>query len=106
MTAAPSSIPRLSAAMVVAAASHQGRYDYRVLFLQRSSRTSTFSSFHVFPGGVIDAEDTSSSWLPLLKDSGDKISQETGLKLVWRKRGCIVGGQDRLSGCKIVLFDS
>lgn len=86
VTAASSSVARLSAAMVVAGAvrgmlSSQQPYDYKILLLQRSARLAAFASFHVFPGGTVDEEDGSSSWLPALRGYCTNMSTDTSLRL-------------------------
>ncbi|KAH0619592.1 hypothetical protein JD844_000324 [Phrynosoma platyrhinos] len=43
-------------------------FDYRLLLLRRSPRSAFLPSAHVFPGGVADAADFSSEWLPLLPE--------------------------------------
>lgn len=42
------------------------QFNYEVLMLKRSSRSSAFASAHVFPGGVLDRADYSNDWLALL----------------------------------------
>ncbi|XP_062996988.1 acyl-coenzyme A diphosphatase NUDT19 [Elgaria multicarinata webbii] len=45
-----------------------GAFDYELLLLRRSPRSSFLPSAHVFPGGVVDAADFSPDWLRLLPD--------------------------------------
>lgn len=60
---------KLSATLILAGASRSqaAYYDYKILFLQRSAKTSTFASVHVFPGGVVDSEDGADSWRDVLR---------------------------------------
>ncbi|KAI8484644.1 Nucleoside diphosphate-linked moiety X motif 19, mitochondrial [Branchiostoma belcheri] len=47
-----------------------GRFDYRVLMLQRSGKSGFMPNAKVFPGGVVDASDFSEKWLDVFKAAG------------------------------------
>ncbi|MEQ2222949.1 hypothetical protein ILYODFUR_031777 [Ilyodon furcidens] len=43
------------------------RFDYDVLFLKRSAKSTFMPNAYVFPGGVVDSSDFSSDWLDVFK---------------------------------------
>jgi len=49
-------------------------FDYRVLMLQRSSRSKFMPNAFVFPGGVVDQGDMAEAWLSLYRDLGQEDS--------------------------------
>lgn len=55
-------------------------FDYDVLMLKRSGKSSFMPNAHVFPGGVVDASDFSSEWLPVLRRVSE--SPNFGLRAV------------------------
>lgn len=61
VTAAPGS-PHLT---------HNPRFDYDILMLQRSSKSGFMPNAYVFPGGVVDSSDFSSEWLDMFKQLVD-----------------------------------
>lgn len=56
-------------------------FDYKLLMVKRSSRSSFFASAFVFPGGQVELSDFDLKWYRLFEDCGfqinvlDKISQ-------------------------------
>ncbi|KAK4703401.1 hypothetical protein P7C70_g2819, partial [Phenoliferia sp. Uapishka_3] len=70
----PDAIPSLSASVILIAPLQERTldgYDYRVLLLKRHTKSSTFVSAHVFPGGHVDPIDSSNVWDPLYPDEKD-----------------------------------
>jgi len=49
--------PRLAATVLLLAHSKSDDFDYRILFIERSKKSSFMPSRYVFPGGVIDSSD-------------------------------------------------
>eukprot|EP00052_Salpingoeca_macrocollata_P002291 m.29812 g.29812 ORF g.29812 m.29812 type:complete len:264 (+) comp12111_c0_seq1:74-865(+) len=66
-------VVRLSASLLVAArATTAPRSNYRILFLQRSHKSSAFAKAHVFPGGVWDPTlDSCGGWKSLLAHTAE-----------------------------------
>ncbi|XP_022103560.1 nucleoside diphosphate-linked moiety X motif 19-like [Acanthaster planci] len=53
-------------------------FDYKVLMLQRTHRSSFFAGAQVFPGGGIDEADFSPRWMELFAEVGIRTPQDFG----------------------------
>jgi len=75
MTPTPPPAPRLAATMVLV------RDDpYEVLLVRRHAK-AVFASALVFPGGVVDEDDSSAEWMPLLGSGGELTGPERALRI-------------------------
>jgi 8-oxo-dGTP pyrophosphatase MutT (NUDIX family) len=71
----PPATPRLSATMVLV------RDDpFQVLLVRRHAK-AVFASALVFPGGVVDDDDYSDEWMPLLASGGDLPPEERAIRI-------------------------
>lgn len=71
---------RPSASLILAAREDpSAEYDYSLLLIKRSERTSYALNHCVFPGGVLDSEDESSDWLNYFRSFGVSDEHLTSL---------------------------
>ncbi|KAM7352050.1 acyl-coenzyme A diphosphatase NUDT19 isoform 1-T3 [Cochliomyia hominivorax] len=79
---ASSPVWRESSSLIICAKSAEilNGYDYRVLILKRSDRTSLFKNQGVFPGGIYDPFDESVEWLKYFEEFG--VNQQSLRDLV------------------------
>lgn len=71
MSAASALVPRFSSTVLVLARTPASAFApslssnlFRILFIQRARSSGFMAGAHVFPGGVLDAEDGSTEWKP------------------------------------------
>lgn len=75
MTSTAPTEPRLAATMVLV------RDDpFEVLLVRRHAK-AVFASALVFPGGVVDGDDYSDEWMPLLGSGGDLPSRDRAIRI-------------------------
>uniref|UniRef100_UPI00358F3AB2 acyl-coenzyme A diphosphatase NUDT19 isoform X1 n=1 Tax=Myxine glutinosa TaxID=7769 RepID=UPI00358F3AB2 len=80
---------------------HPSLFDYRVLLLRRSNRSSFMPGAMVFPGGLVDEADFSAAWKPLLSRACDssKCQQNFGLPPTqWKQDRAPLFTRDRSVG--------
>lgn len=91
MTGQPPSIPIPAATLLLLRDE-----PFEVLMARRRAR-GQFSSALVFPGGMVDPEDRSASWLPLVRNAGGLDGDQRALRVAairetYEEAGILLGG--------------
>ncbi len=81
---------------------------FEVLMVRRHSK-ATFASRLVFPGGVVDAEDSSEEWMPLLSGANDLALVERALRIcaireTWEETSILIGAAHAPAGMSDAPF--